>query len=146
MPIEVLAVTQQIKPDIYPNVDDEATIILTYDKSQTIIQASWNWPYNRKDIEIYGKSGFIKCLNTQDMQVLRSEQKAVSIQAETLPEPFHDPFAYFMAVIRGEIKPDPHDLSSLENNLVVMAILQAAMTSARSGRKFMLKELEQDEQ
>jgi predicted dehydrogenase len=144
MPIEVLAVTQQIKPDIYPNVDDEATIILTYDKSQTIIQASWNWPYNRKDIEIYGKSGFIKCLNAQDMRVLRSEQTEESMQAGALQAPFHDPFAYFMAVIREEIKPDPYDLSSLENNLVVMAILQAAMTSARSGRKFILKELEQE--
>ena len=144
MPIEVLAVTQQIKPDIYPNVDDEATIILTYDKSQTIIQASWNWPYNRKDIEIYGKSGFIKCLNAQDMQVLRSQQTEESMQAGALQAPFQDPFAYFMAVIREEIKPAPHDLSSLENNLVVMAILQAAMTSARSGRKFILKELEQE--
>ena len=31
-PISVTATTQQIKPDIYPRVDDEATIILTYPK------------------------------------------------------------------------------------------------------------------
>src|SRR5207249_998027 len=33
-PLAVFAVTQQIKPDIYPKVDDEATIIVTYPKAQ----------------------------------------------------------------------------------------------------------------
>ena len=56
-PIAVTAVTQTIKPHIYPKVDDEATIILTYPNAQAIIQASWNWPYSRKDMEIYGVSG-----------------------------------------------------------------------------------------
>ena len=74
MPREVFAVTQQIKPHIYPKVDDEATIILTYEKSQTIIQASWNWNYSRKDIEIYGKSGYVHCLNSNDLRVMRSEK------------------------------------------------------------------------
>ncbi|MDZ7604589.1 MAG: Gfo/Idh/MocA family oxidoreductase [Cyclobacteriaceae bacterium] len=53
-PISVTAVTQQLKPDIYPNVDDEASIILTYPTCHAIIQASWNWSYGRKDTEVYG--------------------------------------------------------------------------------------------
>jgi len=52
-PQSVSAVLQQFKPDVYPNVDDEATIVLAYPCTQVIIQASWNWPINRKDIEIY---------------------------------------------------------------------------------------------
>ena len=51
------------------------------------------------------------------------------------PAPFDDPFAYLAAVVRGEITPAPDDLSSLELNLVVMEILDAAMTSARTGRR-----------
>jgi predicted dehydrogenase len=47
-PQAVVAITQQIKPEVYPKVEDEATIIVTYPKAQGIIQASWNWPYNRK--------------------------------------------------------------------------------------------------
>ena len=58
-PTSVFAVTQHIKPDIYPKVDDEATIVVTYPKAQGIIQASWNWPYNRKDMEIYGQNGYV---------------------------------------------------------------------------------------
>lgn len=144
MPNEVFAVTQQIKPDIYPKVDDEATIILTYDKSQTIIQASWNWNYSRKDIEIYGKTGFIKCLNGTDMSIMRTDQDATAIKAPELQPPYDDPFNYFIAVIRGTVEPAPADLSSIKNNLVVMTILQAAMTSARSGKKFVLSESEVD--
>src|SRR6266550_4117290 len=37
-PQTVTAVTQQIKPEIYPRVDDEATIVLTYPKAQAIVQ------------------------------------------------------------------------------------------------------------
>ena len=145
MPNEVFAVTQQIKPEIYPKVDDEATIILTYNKSQTIIQASWNWNYGRKDMEIYTQSGFIKCLNRNDMVVMRSEKDGERpLQAPDLEAPYNDPFTYFMALIRGEVEQAPHNLSSLENNLVVMAILQAAMTSAKTGQKFMLMELDEE--
>ncbi len=46
-PLSVTAITQQIKPEVYPAVDDEATIILRYPQAQVIIQASWNWPFNR---------------------------------------------------------------------------------------------------
>src|SRR5277367_6274863 len=47
-PETVTAVTQQIKPEIYRRVDDEATIILSYPRAQAILQASWNWPFDRK--------------------------------------------------------------------------------------------------
>ena len=40
-PQSVTAVTQQIKPQIYPRVDDEATIVLKYPQAQAIVQASW---------------------------------------------------------------------------------------------------------
>ena len=44
-------------PTIYPRVDDEATILVEYPKAQGIIQASWNWPFSRKDFEVYGEHG-----------------------------------------------------------------------------------------
>jgi predicted dehydrogenase len=44
-PTSVTAVTRRFKPEIYPRVDDEATIVLEYPGAQAIIQASWNWPF-----------------------------------------------------------------------------------------------------
>src|SRR5687767_5725301 len=72
-PVLVTAVTQQFKPYIYPNVDDEATIIVTYTSAQCIIQASWNWPFGRKDMEVYGETGYIIAANNTAMR-LRSKE------------------------------------------------------------------------
>ncbi|MGZ8919870.1 MAG: Gfo/Idh/MocA family protein [Limisphaerales bacterium] len=136
-PSSVFAVTQQIKPDVYPNVDDEATIVLTYPKAQGIIQASWNWPFDRKDMEIYGQSGHL-LVPRHDLIKLRS---GAAPEAQKSPDPLKgslaDPLAYLAAVVRREIKPS--GLSSLEVNMIVNEILDAARDSARTGRRIELK-------
>lgn len=139
-PISVTAVTQQIKPEKYPKVDDEATIILTYPKAQAILQPSWNWPYNRKDIEIYGQTGYIFNQNGTDMTLLYSEKEGpFKEKAPALETPQDDPFAYLAGVISDQIKVKPTDLSALENNLLVIEILEAAKKSAKKGKTIFLK-------
>lgn len=138
-PQSVFAVTQQIKPDVYPEVDDEATIVLTYPKAQAIIQASWNWPYSRKDIEIYGTEGYVVA-DRRGIRVRPTEKERETFTP--VPErgrPFHDPFAYLAAVVRGEVKMSSTDLSSLENNVTVVEILEAARQSAKEGRRITLR-------
>ncbi len=139
-PLSVTAIVQQIKPDVYPLVDDEATILLTYPKAQGIIQASWNWPFSRKDMSVYGKTGYVYALNARDMKIRRADEPEKSVDTEALQAPFHDPFAYFSAVVRKEIQLRPSDLSSLENNLIVMEILDAAKISASSGSTVYLQQ------
>ncbi len=139
-PTSVLALTQQIKPDIYPKVDDEATILLQYPKMQGIIQASWNWPFSRKDMEVYGATGYVFSDNRSDMRIRLEKDK--TDRKETLEErkaPYNDPFALFAALVRGEITLPAYDLSSLENNMVVMEILEAAKKSARKGKAVRIK-------
>jgi scyllo-inositol 2-dehydrogenase (NADP+) len=140
-PQSVTAITQQIKPSIYPKVDDEATIILTYPTAQAIVQASWNWPYDRKDIEIYAQNGYLVCDKTLQMRVgdtqnrqIKEEMRAI----EPLKAPFNDPFTYAAAVIRGEVKSED-DLSSLKVNHIVVEILDAAVQSAKTGKTIYLK-------
>ena len=59
-PLTVSCITQQIKPDMYPDVEDDATIILTYDDCQVVIQASWNWSHNLKESEMERKWRLLK--------------------------------------------------------------------------------------
>lgn len=133
-PSTVTAVTQQIKPDKYPKVDDEATIILSYPKMQGIIQASWNWPISRKDMEVYGKKGQVIAKNRSELEFRFGDEHPIErLTLEERSDPHDDPFAYFAAVIRGQIKLKPHDLSAPENNLLVNEILDAAIRSAQSG-------------
>ena len=138
-PKSVWATTQQLKPHLYPDVDDDATIVLGYERGQVIVQASWNWPVSRKDMELYGENGQIIAPDGQHLRLWdRDGKEPRQIKSPAVPAPLNDPFAYFAAAVRGDI--DARDgLSSLENNLIVMRILQAALDSAKSGRTVTLK-------
>jgi predicted dehydrogenase len=135
-PTSVFAVTQHIKPEVYPKVEDEATIVVTYPKAQGIIQASWNWPYNRKDMEIYGQTGYVLVPRSNLLRVLQGDQleKETQMTVAPLTGPEADPLAYLAAVVRGEIQPSS-DLSSLEVNMTVTEILDAARESAATGKR-----------
>jgi glucose-fructose oxidoreductase len=136
-PITVTAVTQQIKPEIYPHVDDEATIILTYPKAQAILQASWNWPFDRKDMEVYGATGQAITVRRDDLRVRRNGDDAERQQsAPALTAPYNDPISYLIAVVSGEIKPT--GLSALDTNVTVVRILDAARESAKTGKTIKL--------
>lgn len=137
-PASVTAVTQQIKPAVYPRVDDEATIVLTYPMATGIIQASWNWPFDRKDMEVYGQTGSICTVRRDSLRVRFSEKNPESvIAASPLAQPEADPLSYLKAVVRGSISPS--GLSSLKTNMVVTEILDAARASARTGRTVKLR-------
>ena len=133
-PETVSCITQQIKPELYPKVEDEATILLTYPEAQVIIQASWNWPDHRKRMYLYGKSGYIHCKNGAEMEILETdEENPVVMEAPPLEKGIHDPFALLTKVIKEDYDLAEYDLSSEENNLIVMQILEAAKYAAEEG-------------
>ena len=138
-PLAVFAVTQQIKPDIYPKVDDEATIIVTYPKAQGIIQASWNWPFGRKDLEVYGQHGYTISDRNGIKTKTSDSQKEIYRDVPPTSRPYNDPFSYLAAVVHKEIMVKPTDLSSLENNMIVVEILEAARRSAKEGKVIYLE-------
>jgi len=134
-PSAVLALTQQIKPEAYPKVDDEATILLSYPHAQAILQASWNWPFDRKDMEIYGRTGYVLVPQRDLLRVRKAGTKESELKLfpPPVPGPMTDEIAYLAAVVRGDIQPS--GLSSLEVNLVVSEILDAARQSAQTGKR-----------
>jgi predicted dehydrogenase len=135
-PVSVTAVTRHFKPDIYPKVDDEATIIISYPTAQCIIQASWNWPFGRKDMEIYGESGYIVAVNNNTIRFRNGKMDSELTRQVTSKdiEVYEDPFSYFADVIKGTIKMATYDPYSLENNVMVVKILQAARESAATDK------------
>jgi predicted dehydrogenase len=140
-PIAVTAVTRQYKPAIYPKVDDDATIIVDYPDAQCIIQASWNWPFARKDMEVYGQTGYLISANNTDMRMRNKvikQERSIKLTAEEVGV-YTDPFAYLSDVIRGKIQVPKNGLYSLENNLLVVRILEAAKESAKTGKTVKFK-------
>lgn len=135
-PQTVTAVTAQFKPEIYSRVDDEATIILTYRKAQAIIQASWNWPIDRKDMEVYGQTGQVITVKRDDLRVHKAGANEEQVAAKPIPAPYDDELAYLGAVILDGAKED--GLSSLDTNVTVTEILDAARRSARESKTIRL--------
>ena len=135
-PETVTAVTQQIKPQVYPHVDDEATIILTYPKAQAIVQASWNWPFDRKDMEVYGQTGYVITVKRDDIRVRRAGGAEEQVAAKAVPAPYDNSLSFLKAVLVDGIKTDGP--SSLETNVTVTEILDAARRSAASGKTIRL--------
>jgi predicted dehydrogenase len=126
-----------MKPGVYPRVDDEATIILTYPRAQAIVQASWNWPFGRKDMEVYGESGSVITVERDALRLRLPDQDEKVVEAEALPDRDADSVSYLRAVVLGGLKPEGP--SSLETNLVVTEILDAARRSASEARTISLR-------
>lgn len=132
-PLAVTAITHTNKPRIYPHVDDEATILVQYSNAQGVIQASWNWPFGRKDFEVYGEKSYAIATGGDTLRVrLPGQAKEETQTPRELPADERDSISYLAAIVRGKLK--PAGLSSLENNLVVTQILDAARASAHTGK------------
>ncbi len=137
-PKSVTAVTQHLQPSVYPKVDDEANVILAYPTAVAIIQGSWNWPFDRKDMSVYGSTGYALTVLHDQLEVRREgERSARTVDAKRLSPAYDDPLHYLEAVIGGQISGE-NDLSSLKTNLVVSEILDAARRSAASGKTVFL--------
>lgn len=142
-PLSVTAVMQTDKPDTYPHVDDDATVILRYPGAQAVLMPSWDWSFARKDMEVYGTKASMVTVAAKDVLVRTSEQvPAREEAAPPLPADQSNSLRYLAAVLHGTVQ-DKGDLSALDTNIVVMQILTAARESAQTGRTVELTPLPQ---
>jgi predicted dehydrogenase len=136
-PLAVTAIARHYKPDVYPKVEDDASIVVEYPGATGFIEGSWNWPFSIKDLEVFGQTGYIHALNGTDLIMrLRENIKSTPI-APPLIAPQNDPVAYFDAFLQKSIKTDD-DRSSLKYNMIVMEILDAAKRSIKEGKRIVL--------
>ena len=92
-------------------------------------------------MEIYGDSGYIMADNKNDMRVKNytmTHENKLQIRNQDA-EVYEDPFEYFADVINGRIEVEPFGTYSLENNIKVVEILDAARLSAEKGKTIYLK-------
>jgi predicted dehydrogenase len=133
-PLSVTAVAHHLKPMIYPKVEDDATILLEYPDATGIIEASWDWPFGIKDLEVFGTKGYLHALNGNTLQQ-RNKDAYENVPLKTAV--YTDNIQYLSDVLSGKLNPG-NDLSSLENNIIVVRILNAALESAREGKRIKL--------
>ena len=87
-------------------------------------------------MEVYGETGYAIAVNRILMRLRNIKSKGeytVQITSGDVPV-YDDPFSYFADVIKGIIQIPKKGLYSLENNITVVRILDAARESAQSGK------------
>ncbi len=136
-PIAVTAIARHYKPDVYPKVEDDATVIVEYHGATGEIEGSWNWPFSIKDFEVFGATGYLHALDTSHIVSRMRENIKGAKNVEPLAAPINDPIVYLTAVLHHQI-PGTDDLSSLKYNIIVMEILGAAKRSINEGRRIVL--------
>ncbi|KAJ4425066.1 hypothetical protein N0V82_000348 [Gnomoniopsis sp. IMI 355080] len=133
-PKSVTAVSATYRPEEYPLVDDDATIVLQYNGSQAVIVPSWSWTYSRKDMEVYGTNGSVRTVGSGNVTMWDVQGNVQGpLAAPLLPDAQNGSLAYLRAVLRGEVV-EQGGLSALDTNLVAMQILEAARESTQTGR------------
>ena len=143
-PLSVTAETQNDKPAIYPHVDDDAAIVLRYPGAQAVVLGSWNWSFAVKNMEVYGTKGtaFTDAADKIRVRLSEADTEPTLITAPVLEGPQNGSIAYLVAVMKGQLE-SKGDLSALDTNVIVMQILDAARTSARTGKTIALQPLPQ---
>jgi len=131
-PDSVFATAQHIKPETYPKVEDEATIVVNYPQSQATIQASWNLPFAERSMKIYGNTGYISVPRANLLRVRLAGTEESDLELQTQSES-DDDISYFVGIVRGDITPSGP--SSLQVNLITTEILDAAQKSIKSGKR-----------
>jgi predicted dehydrogenase len=136
-PIAVTAIARHYKPEVYPKVEDDATIIVEYPGATGQIEGSWSWPFGIKDLEVFGETGYLHALDKENVVSRMRENIKSSKVASPLAAPINDPIVYLTAVLHNNITV-LDDQSSLNYNMVVMEILDAAKRSIKEGKRIVL--------
>ena len=137
-PSRVYAYTLALKTDQHNKVDDDATILLEYPDAVAVLQASWDWPYDRGQVEVFGPKGSLLATGSALLQrAANSRASAQTLdgepdQLDTLPHEKSNPISYLVYCIRHD---NPiEDPLTADLNVGVVEILDAAKESIRSGR------------
>lgn len=123
-PASIVAAANTLKPDVYPNVDDDATIVLTYPTATAVIEASWAWTHDNKEMDLYTERGSLHAAKWDELSKRAENGPRVQVKPAPKPAELENEWTYLRRVVRGECAVDP--LSSLEYNVIVAEILDEA--------------------
>jgi predicted dehydrogenase len=134
-PETVYAAVNHLRPDRFPKVEDNATIVLNYPNAVGIFEGSWNLPRSYQDLEIYGRPGGkppgIVRMSKAKVEVQRGNQ-ITTLPTETLAPENSEPVAYMASCIRTNSP--VAGLTAIDINVKVIRIIDLAKESVKTGR------------
>lgn len=130
-PETVFAHTNQLRPEEFPKVEDNSTLLLSYKDGVALLEGSWDLPRSFQDLELFGRQGSIYMRNGS-VTVQKSRAKPEEAPLSPLPPEAAEPIAAMIHAI--ETKTPPAGMTGLDLNIQVVEILDAAKQSIKTGR------------
>ncbi len=134
-PESVYAQVNHLRPETFPKVEDNATLVLHYKNGVGIYEGSWDLPRGFQDLEVFGLKGSLYMQNGK--VELRQGKETRDLPLEPLPPERTEPISYMVSCMRGH-KP-VEGLTALDINVQVVEIIDAAKQSVKTGRAVPLK-------
>jgi predicted dehydrogenase len=129
-PETVYAQVNHLRPETFPKVEDNSTMVLHYKNGVGIYEGSWDLPRSFQDLEIFGLAASLYMTNGR--VELRKGRESQQVTVDTLPPERAEPIAYMIDCIRN--KRAPEGLVGLDLNVGVNEIIEAAKMSVKSGK------------
>lgn len=136
-PVAVTAVARHFKLSVYPKVEDDVNIVIEYPTATGLIEASWNWPFSIKDLEVFGDKGYMHAFDRSNTLTRINDNTSNAAITNTLEPPLDNPVTYLQLVLKNRLL-GINDRSSLKYNMIVMQILDAAKRSIAEGKRIVL--------
>ena len=135
MPESVYTSVLHLKPETYPKVEDNATIILNYKDGVAIFEGSWDLPPRPSSgNEIFGRTGSIVMGRPIELRKAggRGQQQPEQIKVDPLPPERSNAIAYM--VNRISTKQPLEGMTALDIHIQVQEVLEAAKISVKTGQ------------
>lgn len=131
-PSRVFAQSQSIWPEEHRGIDDQATLLLDFERVQAVVEASWCWPNEVKDLELIGSHGYLRTgrAGTYELGEMDLGAPVERRTAPPLTGALTDAWTQLAAAASGLV-PDP--LYGLDLSLGVASVLEAARRSVGEG-------------
>ena len=134
-PDTVYATVNHLRPDRFPKVEDNATIVLHYPNAIGIFEGSWDLPHSLQDLEVWGRPGStppgMLHMSRAKVDVQHGNETATLPPATLSPEN-SEPVAYMTSCIRGGSQVS--GLTAIDINVEVIRIIDLAKESVKTGR------------
>ena len=130
-PETVYAHVNHLRPETFPKVEDNSTMILSYKNGVGLFEGSWDLPHSFQDLEVFGLKGSVR-MNRNGVTMrhgLRGPDR--ELRVDPLPAERAEPIAYMVNLIKNKKPVD--GLVALDINVDVVEIIEAAKKSVETG-------------
>ena len=130
-PESVYATVNHLRPETFPKVEDNATIVLHWKNGSGIFEGSWDLPRSFQDLEIFGRKGSL-LVTRNGMEVRKGTTPAVTPTPAPLAAERAEPIANMIHAVKTG-KPIEW-MNGIDINVGVIEIIDAAKESVRTGK------------